>query len=447
MVHVQSLAKASESPLDRLGMADQHLVYQQLRHKLRIHLDELLHTNGATSPSRSRIDREALSKELHMALNAAVRAYPHQPIVVSEAEQEQLIGEVIDEMIGLGPLDGLLADPTISEIMVNGPHEIFVEREGCVEHEAAAFRDAEHLMSVIERLLGNLNLSVNEASPICDASLPDGTRINVIIPPLVLNGPVLTIRRKLRDWTVEQYVERGALSPPVAQFLEACVRAKVNMIISGGTSTGKTTLVSILSTFIPREERIITIENVPELELSNRRHWIRLVAKSANVEGRGEIPLRALVKNALRMRPDRIILGEARGEEALDVVQAMHTGHDGFLTVLHANNPRAALERLETLMLMSGLELPPQACRAQIASAADLVVHLTRFADGQRGISSITQVLGASSEGFHLEDLFTFELQEPATVGHGVLRYTGVRPKFLQKFQLNHVPIPEWITV
>lgn len=427
-------------------MADQQAVYQQLKHRLKLRLDELLHHNGASYPTPTNVDRQAMASELRLTV-AAVRATPHQPIGLSETDQERLIQEVLDEMIGYGPLDALLVDPTVTEIMVNGPQEIFVEREGRLQREPATFRDAEHLISVIERLLESMHLSINETNAICDASFPDGTRINVIIPPLVLNGPVLTIRRKLGQWTMRSYVERGALNEQIAEFLQACVRARVNMVICGGTSTGKTTLVSILSTFIPRDERIITIEGVPELDLPEREHWIRLVAKSANVEGRGEIPLRTLVKNALRMRPDRIILGEARGEEALDVVQAMHTGHDGFLTVLHANSPRAALDRLETMMLMSGLELPPQACRSQIAGAVELIVHLVRFADGHRGISSVTQVLGASVDGFQLEDMFTFELDAPSSAESvkGGLRYTGVRPAFLKKFALNNVLVPTWI--
>jgi pilus assembly protein CpaF len=294
-----------------------------------------------------------------------------------------------------------------------------------------------------------VGLTVNESNPLCDAMLADGSRINVIIPPLVLNGPVVTIRRKSRAWTVHDFVTVGALSEQAAQCLETCVKAKVNVVISGGTSTGKTTLVSILSTCIPSDERVITIENVAELELLGREHWIRLVAKAANLEGRGEIPLRALVKNALRMRPDRIILGEARGGEALDVVQAMHSGHDGFITVLHANTPRSALERLETLMLMSGLDLPPTACRMQIASAVDLVVHMGRFADGSRRIAAITQVLGTSQqEGYELEDLFTFDVEGFSSDGklQGACRYTGARPKFLAKFRLNKVEVPAWLT-
>ena len=426
-------------------MADQSVLYSQLKRKLRMRLAELLENGAVRGGPHPNLNHEVASKQLRLALSAAHPPDAHHQLL-SQEEQEQLIHEVLDEVIGYGPLDALLGDASISEIMVNGPNEIFVERDGRLQRLEITFRDEEHLLSVIERMLGSMHLSVTEANPICDASLPDGSRINVIVPPVVLNGPVVTIRRKLREWSMNEYLGVGALSPQVGEFLEGCVRAKVNLILSGGTSTGKTTLVSILSAFIPSDERIITIENVPELELAHQ-HWIRMVGRPANIEGRGDISLRALVKNALRMRPDRIILGEARGGEALDVVQAMHSGHDGFITVLHANSARAALERLETLMLMSGLDLPPQACRMQIASAADLIVHLSRFADGSRGISSITQVLGASQEAFELEDLFTFELGGSGVgqQAHGTLRYTGVAPKFARKFHLSHVPLPTWI--
>src|SRR3990167_6728719 len=331
--------------------------------------------------------------------------------------------------------------------MVNGPHDIFVERNGRLQRVDAAFRDTQHLMVVIERMLGTVGLSVNESSPLCDASLADGSRINVVIPPLVLNGPVVTIRRKLRDWTMADYVTQGALSEQAAELLESCVKAKVNMVVSGGTSSGKTTLVTILSAFIPPEHRVITIENVPELELAHHDHWIRVVGKAANLEGKGEIPLRVLVKNALRMRPDRIILGEARGDEALDVVQAMHSGHDGFLTVLHANDATAALERLQMMMLMSGLEVPPPVCRSQIAGAVDLIIHMSRYADGSRRVAAITQVLGASDAGFLMEDVFVFEGGGFTSEGklQGTCRYTGVVPKFLEKFALNNVPVPSWM--
>ncbi|PIQ84223.1 MAG: hypothetical protein COV75_03350 [Candidatus Omnitrophica bacterium CG11_big_fil_rev_8_21_14_0_20_63_9] len=424
-------------------MAPDNAIYERVKVRLKMRLVDLL--DGMPSGSQATQQRQALQENLRQVL----KGLPEEPRTtpLSSEEQDRVIQDVLNEVLGYGPLDRYLADPTISEIMVNGPSQIFIERDGKLQRVPETFRDANHLMAVIEKMLGSVNLTVNETSPLCDASLVDGSRINVIIPPLVLNGPVVTIRRKSRDWTMIEFKTAGALSGQAAEFLEACVKAKVNMVVSGGTSTGKTTLVAILSALIPPDERIITIENVAELELTGREHWIRLVAKGPNLQGRGEIPLRSLVKNALRMRPDRIILGEARGGEALDVVQAMHSGHDGVITVLHANTAHAALERLETLMLMSGLELPPDACRMQIASAVDLVVHLGRFADGSRRVATISQVLGSAQTGFHMEDLFTFESSGFSSDGQlrGECRYTGAKPKFLSKFQLNNVEVPSWI--
>ncbi len=427
-------------------MAESLTAYQQVKRKLRMHLADLLELRTGDDRHKM-LDRTIVANQLRQAMETSPAEFKLGTI--TQDQQQELINEIVDEIAGIGPIEQLVSDSTISEIMVNGPHEIFIERNGKVERIAAQFRDTQHLMSVIERMLGSVHLSINEASPICDASLADGSRINVIIPPLVLNGPVVTIRRKLRDWSMQDYLDKGSLTPEVAEFFSACVKAKVNIVISGGTSTGKTTLVSILSTFIPAEERLITIENVPELELINRKHWIRMVGRQSNMEGRGEVGLRALVKNALRMRPDRIILGEARGGEALDVVQAMHSGHDGFFTVLHANSPAAALERLETLMLMSGLDLPLHACRMQISSAVDLVVHVSRFLDGNRGISSITQLSGLTDGVIQLEELFTLDMVpgKAAGVFSGKLRYTGIKPKFLKKFQLEHIPVPSWLNV
>jgi pilus assembly protein CpaF len=416
---------------------------ERVKARLKIRLADVLErTDGA----RSRERREALAEDLCQVFRALPEDY--QALHLSREDELRLAREVVDDVVGYGPLDALMADPSVTEIMVNGPQDIFVERNGRLERVPASFRDMQYLMSVVERVLGTVHLSVNESEPLCDASLPDGSRINVIISPLVLNGPVVTIRTKSRPWTMEEYVKIGALSPQAAEFLRGCVRAKVNLVISGGTSTGKTTMVSILSHDIPPRERIITIENVAELELLGREHWIRLVAKLANIQGRGEIPLRALVKNALRMRPDRLILGEARGGEALDVVQAMHSGHDGVMTVLHANTPQAALERLETLMLMSGLDLAPSVCRAQIATAVDVVIHFGRFADGSRRVAAVTQVLGTTPEGFALEDLFRFEVEGYSPEGElrGSCRYTGVKPKVLAKFRLANVQVPAWLT-
>ncbi len=426
-------------------MANPQAAYEQLKQSLRAHLVSQLKTTGRNGQLGS-LDRDSVLSQLRAALEA-VRTESHK-LSVGPQEQERVLAELADEVIGLGPLEALLADPEVTEVMVNGPHQIYVERHGRLERTAATFRDSQHLMSVVERLLDSVAVSVTGSEPCVDASLPDGNRLNVIIPPVSLNGPVVTIRKRLQQWNMTGLLAEQSLSEQSAEFLKACVRARVNLVISGGTSTGKTTLVSVLSEFIPQTERIITIENVAELELPNREHWIRLVARPHNVEGRGQVSLRMLVSNALRMRPDRIILGEARGGEALDVVQAMHTGHEGVITVLHANSPQAALERLETLMLMSGLDLPPAACRMQIASALDLVVHMGRFADGSRRVSAISQVVGMTSDGFELQDVFVFEAQQFTPEGklRGTHRYTGVPPKkLLAKFRLNNVEVPAWL--
>lgn len=417
--------------------------YGQIRLAVQRRLADVLDDTPRNGKSPT-ITREMIAGQLGFVLEATAGDVKWS---LSPEERERLIEELRESISGLGPLEPLLDDPEIAEIMVNGPSQIYVERQGRLQRVTATFRDSQHLMSVIERLLDSAGVSLRESEPYADASLPNGMRINVIAPPLVLNGPTLTIRKKLKQWAMQDFVFHGALGAQITEFLQACVRARVNLIISGGTSSGKTTLVSILSSFMEPEERIITIENVAELELAGHEHWVRLVARASNMEGRGEVPLRMLVRNALRMRPDRIILGEARGGEALDVVQAMSTGHEGVITVLHANSAKTALERLETLMLMSGLELLPQACRTQIAGAVDLIIHVGRFADGTRCVSSVAQVLGATAEGFQLEELFTLDVR-----GHGAdgaldaeLRYTGVRPKILSKFRLHNVEVPGWM--
>ncbi len=420
---------------------------ERIRAKLKGRVAEFVNGNRANG-TFSPMHLHTLKEHLRQALKSLSQDEYRTLCISRVDEEEHFLDDLLNESLGLGsPLDEILKDPTVTEIMVNGPTEIFVERQGHLTRADVRFRDANHLMVTIERMLNPMGVAVNESNPLCDTSLPDGSRINVIIPPLVLNGPVVTIRRKLRRWDMEEYVALETLDGQAAEFLQACIRAKINVVFSGGTSTGKTTLVAILSQGIPSDERVITIETVAELELPERHHWVRLVSKSPNLEGRGEVPLRTLVKNALRMRPDRIILGEARGGEALDVVQAMHSGHDGFLTVLHANSPAAALERLQTLMQMSGLDVPPSACRMQIASVVELIVHMARYVDGSRRIAAISQVLGSSEEGFQLEELFTFEPKGFSPDGklHGVCRYTGARPRFLQKFRLNNIPVPQWV--
>ena len=413
--------------------------YEQLKRKLKLQLSDSF-GNGSRGREDAP-DREAVRSHVQQLVSAAQR---ERALAIDEPAQQRLVDEIANEIAGIGPLEPLLADPEITEIMVNGPREVYVEKRGRLERSPVQFEDANHLMLVIERMLDRVGLSVTKSEPCLDASLPDGTRLNIIIPPLVLNGPTLTLRKRSREWNLDALVAQASLTPQAAEFLKACIKAKINMVVSGGTSTGKTTIVSVLSSFIPQEERIITIENVAELELPKREHWIRLVGRSANMEGRGEISLRTLVRNALRMRPDRIILGESRGGEALDVVQAMHTGHEGVITVLHGNSPQAAMERLQTLMLMSGLELPPQACQMQIASAVDVIIHMARYADGSRRVAAIAHIESSHSGGFQLQELFTFDVKGYRADGtlDGALRYTGAHPKFSHKFQLHNVPMP-----
>jgi pilus assembly protein CpaF len=416
--------------------------YDQLKGRLKLRLVDLL--DETAELPRAIEQRQRIEQQLRRALETLLPDYPG---VQLEDHGGRLLREVVEELLGYGPLDALLDDPTINEVMVNAPDEIYVERQGRIERADARFRDLAHLMTVIERMLASVNQSVSEANPICDAMLKDGTRLNVIVPPLVYGSPTVTMRRRYRDWTMADYLANGSISQEAVEFLAACIKAKVNMVISGGTTTAKTTLVNILATFIAPEERIITIENVWELQLPGKHHWVRLASKPPNAEGRGEVPLRILVRNALRMRPDRIILGEARGGEALDVVQAMQLGHDGFMTVLHANNPHAALERLQTLMLMSGLDISPAVCRLQVASAVDLVVHMARFPDGSRRVATIAQVRGSSEQGFEMENLFTLQVKGFSPDGRldAALQYTGASPRFLEKFRLNNVEVPAWV--
>jgi pilus assembly protein CpaF len=417
--------------------------YERLKARLKVRLADLV--DRSTSPDRQPLLRETFEEPLRRAAHALSQELVGRAL--SPDDEARLLHEVIDEMVGLGPLEPLLADPAVSEVMINGPRQIFVERDGCLERLAPerTFRDAQHLLTVIERLLSPAGVGVNEAEPCVDAWLPGGLRANVVIPPIALNGPTVTLRKQARRFTMEDWIACGSISPQAARLLEACVKAHVNIIISGGTSSGKTTLVSVLSRSISPQERVITIENVAELELPCE-HWVRLVARLGHADGRGEISLRALVKNALRMRPTRIILGEARGGEALDVVQAMLTGHDGVLTVLHASSPAAALERLQTLMLMSGLDLSAETCRQQIAQAVELIVHLAHCPDGTRRVERIVQVSGARPEGVVLEELWTLQWRGVADEQggvQGVLEPTGVRPRFERKLEAHGMQLPE----
>lgn len=359
-------------------------------------------------------------------------------------ERTKLIDDICDELLGLGPLEPLLKDDNITEIMINGPKDIFVEQKGKLLLTDTHFHDDAHLMSIIERILTPLGRRVDESSPLVDARLQDGSRVNIIIPPLSLIGPTVTIRKfSKKALSVKDLISFGTLSPSMARFLEACVKARLNILVSGGTGSGKTTTLNVLSSFIPHTDRIVTIEDAAELRLQ-QRHVVTLEARPANLEGKGAITIRDLVKNALRMRPDRIIVGEVRAGEALDMLQAMNTGHDGSLTTAHANTPRDVLSRLETMVLMAGMDLPVRAVRTQVSSAIDLILQQSRIRDGTRKITHITEVQGMEGDTIILQDLYKYVQDYIDGNGKSIGHYegSGLQPQFMDKFRMNGVDMP-----
>jgi pilus assembly protein CpaF len=353
--------------------------------------------------------------------------------VLSRTERSVLLEQIVAEIMGLGPLEPLLQDETLTEIMVNGAESIYIEREGKISRTSYNFESDEHVMRIIDRIVAPLGRRVDESQPYVDARLPDGSRVNVIIPPLAIQGPIITIRLFSKvPYSMEDLIGFGTLTPEIAEFLEICVKSRLNVVISGGTGSGKTTTLNVLSAYIPNDERILTIENAAELQLQ-QEHVISLESRLANIEGKGEVTIRDLVINSLRMRPDRIVVGEVRGGEALDMLQAMNTGHDGSLTTCHSNSPRDTLARLETMVLMAGTDLPHRAIREQVSSALHLIVHQERLRDGSRKLVSITEVQGMEGNVIVLQDLFSFEqtgFDDGRIVGQ--LRPTGVRPKFTE---------------
>ena len=363
-------------------------------------------------------------------------------------ERRQLVREITDDILGYGPLEPFLRDDSVTEIMVNGGERIYIERAGKIELSDSTFVDDAHLLRIIDKIVSQVGRRVDEASPMVDARLPDGSRVNAIIPPLALRGPTLTIRKFSRDpYTMDDLINFGSLTPKSAHFLAACVQGKLNVLVSGGTGTGKTTTLNALSAYIPGDERIITIEDAAELQLQ-QDHVITLEARPPNIEGQGEVKIRELVRNALRMRPDRIIVGEVRGPETLDMLQAMNTGHEGSLTTIHANSPRDALARLETLVLTAGVELPLRAIREQVASAFDLLIQITRLVDGSRRISHVTEVLRMESDVITLQDIFLAKPPDEESAAAQISRLlsplscTGLKPHFLDKLAANGVTLP-----
>jgi len=362
---------------------------------------------------------------------------------LSQREREEIVEQIVYEVTGLGPIEPLFRDPTISDILVNGPREIYVERGGRLSRVAASFRNDAHLLAVIDRIVSRVGRRVDEASPMVDARLPDGSRVNAIIPPLALDGPVLSIRRFGTDLAVNQLVANGTLTEEMMQLFASCVRARLNILISGGTGSGKTTMLNAMSTFIPAHERVITIEDAAELQLQ-QDHVVRLETRPPNSEGRGEVIARDLVKNALRMRPDRIIIGEVRSGEALDMLQAMNTGHEGSLTTIHANSPRDAISRLETMILMAGTNLPARAMREQIASAMDLIIQLARLTDGTRRVTSIVEVTGMEGDVLTTQEIYLFRRRGigPDGMVVGQFETTGIRPHFVERLKVAGVDLP-----
>ncbi|PZR62498.1 MAG: type II secretion system protein E [Chloroflexi bacterium] len=364
-------------------------------------------------------------------------------LALTRAERVRMLEQISDEILGLGPLEPLLRDDTVTEVMVNGPQQVYIEREGRLEMTNVTFQNDEHVMRIIQRIIAPIGRRVDESSPMVDARLADGSRVNAIIPPLSLVGPVITIRKfSATPYTVEDLIRFGTASPEMFEFLEACVKARLNIFVAGGTGSGKTTMLNILSSFIPDDERIVTIEDAAELQL-RQEHVVTLEARPSNIEGKGAVPIRELVRNALRMRPDRIVVGECRSAEALDMLQAMNTGHDGSMSTGHANTPRDMLARLETMVLMAGMDLPLRAIREQVSSAVDLIVHQNRLKDGTRRITNITEVQGMEGEVIVMQDIFVYE-QTGVADGKilGRLRPTGIRPRFVEKFDVAGIHLP-----
>ncbi|GAB3304571.1 CpaF family protein [Geodermatophilus aquaeductus] len=376
--------------------------------------------------------------QLHAMVRAELqRVVANEQTPLSAEDRRRLMTEITDEVLGHGPLQPYLDDPAVSEIMVNGPDSVYVERKGRISRTTASFADEQHLRQVIERIVSRVGRRIDESSPLVDARLADGSRVNAVIPPLAFSGSTLTIRKFSRDpFQVADLISFGTLTPEMAELLRACVEARLNIVVSGGTGTGKTTLLNVLSSFIPENERIITIEDAVELQLQ-QDHVVRLESRPRNIEGKGEITIRDLVRNSLRMRPDRIVVGEVRGGESLDMLQAMNTGHDGSLSTVHANTPRDAIARLETLVLMAGMDLPLRAVREQVASAVDVIVQISRLRDGTRRVTHVTEVQGLEGDTVTLQDAFLFDYSAGTDLNGRFLGRavpTGVRPRFTEKF-------------
>jgi len=424
--------------LPSVGVPSNDETFRELRSRVQDRLiNELNPQIDLSNPAKVR-------KQVEEIFNAILDS---ESIVLSRSERQRLFESIAADIIGLGPIEPLLADDEVSEIMVNGPKQVYVEKKGKLIKTDITFTDDEHVMRIIDRIVAPLGRRVDESSPMVDARLKDGSRVNVVIRPLALNGPTITIRKFRKDkLTVQDLVRFGSMSQDMADFLAACVQARLNIVVAGGTGSGKTTLLNVLSSFIPEDERIITVENAAELQL-RQEHVVTLESRPPNVEGKGEVTIRDLVINCLRMRPERIIVGECRGGETLDMLQAMNTGHDGSMTTIHANTPRDAVSRIETMCLMAGMDLPARAIREQIASAIHVFVQQSRLKDGSRKVTQITEVAGMEGDVVVLQDIFVFEqtgIDEKGKIV-GQLRPTGVRPRFLEKFEALNIFLPPTI--
>jgi pilus assembly protein CpaF len=429
----QRIAKHAASPAnpgERVRAAAHVSPLTEIRRRVHRELQEIL--GPQLYNERSAAALEARVKETLLVVLS------REETPLTTADRSRITTEICDEILGHGPLEPLLRDPDINEIMVNGPDRIYVERFGRIVPVDAAFLDETHVRRIIDKIVARIGRRVDEASPMVDARLPDGSRVNAVLPPVALDGAMLTIRKFAADpYGIDDLIAFGTLTKPVADLLSVCIKGRLDMLISGGTGTGKTTTLNVLSQYLPDDERIVTIEDAAELQL-HQEHVLRLESRPPNIEGRGEVSIRDLVRNALRMRPDRIVVGEVRDGAALDMLQAMNTGHDGSLTTVHANSPRDSLSRIETMVLMAGVDLPIRAIREQIASAIDLIIHQARLKDGTRRITHITEVVGMEGDVVSLQDLFLFDYRAGVDQhgrSQGLLRSTGLRPRFLDKLE------------
>lgn len=430
--NVRESYKAENLPKDKKVQADKN---QELKNRLQKQLLKEVKEEENVETLVAKLDE------------MAVKIMQEDDSFIGKVNKNKVVQELVNNLIGYGPINPLLLDPDISEVMVNGPRRVYVERKGKIELTDVEFKDDDQVMHIIEKIVAPLGRRIDESSPMVDARLPDGSRVNAIIPPLALNGPTITIRKFSKDpFQMEDLIGFGTLSKEMAVFIEACVKARLNIFISGGTGSGKTTTLNVLSSFIPNDERIITIEDAAELQLW-QDHVVSLESRPANIEGKGAITIRDLVKNSLRMRPERIVIGEVRGDEALDMLQAMNTGHDGSLATGHSNSPRDMISRLETMVLMSGMDLPIKAIREQIAGALDLIIQQSRLKDGSRKITHITEVQGMEGDVIVLQDVFVFQQLNVDSQGRiiGKLMPTGVRPKFYERIETCGIHIPALI--